>query len=221
MARLSRAAIHDEVSLAHQRISEVAGSPPVGFRAPGYDLSPTMLNAIMAYGYRYDSSIFPAPLYWTAKAAIMGAMTLAGRRTGAVMSNPRALAAPLLPYRPDAAAPWRRGQAPIVELPIAVTRRLRVPVIGTSVLLVPGAIRTRLLQSMLDRSFFNFELHGIDLIDADADGIPGELVARQPDLRASLIEKQRALEAILDRLAHDFKFAPLREVAAAVQRDGV
>lgn len=67
------------------------------------------------------------------------------------------------------------------------------------------------------RPFFNFELHGIDLADADADGIPAALIARQPDLRLPLAEKQRRFEAMLDRIAGDFDLRPLAEVAAAVQ----
>jgi hypothetical protein len=76
------------------------------------------------------------------------------------------------------------------------------------------------LEQMRARPFFNLELHGIDLIDADSDGIPAELVARQPDLRAPLVAKQRAFEATLDRLAHDYEIVPLREVAKRVQREG-
>ncbi len=33
--------------------------------------------------------------------------------------------------------------------------------------------------------------------------------------------KRRALEATLDRLAHEYRFAPLRDVAAEVQREGL
>ena len=220
LARLDRRRVDEEIGRAHDLIAEVAGRPPLGFRAPGYDLSPAMVDGLMARGYRYDSSVFPAPLYWSAKAVIMAGMSLAGRRSGAVMSNPRALAAPLLPYRPDAAAPWRRGQAPLIELPISVSPLLRVPAIGTSILLAPEMVRRHLLEAMRRRRFFNFELHGIDLLDAEEDGIPAELVARQPDLRAPLLQKRRALEATLDRLALDFRFAPLSEVAADWQRLG-
>lgn len=78
-----------------------------------------------------------------------------------------------------------------------------------------------LLESMRKRPFYNLELHGIDLIGADEDGIPAALVARQHDLRVPLVQKQRALEASLDRIAQDYRFAPLREVAAEVQREGL
>ena len=80
-------------------------------------------------------------------------------------------------------------------------------------------MRERFLDWMQRRPFFNLELHAIDLIDADGDGIPGELVARQPDLRRSLAEKRAAIEATLERLRGRYEFLPLREVAAEVQRE--
>ena len=125
-----------------------------------------------------------------------------------------------MPYRPGR-SPFSRGQSTLVELPVSMSPGLRMPAIGTSLMLrLPTAVRVRLLESMRGARFFNLELHGIDLIGADEDGIPAELVARQPDLRVSLVHKQRALEATLDRLALDYRFAPLREVAAEVQREG-
>ncbi|HJZ84813.1 MAG TPA: polysaccharide deacetylase family protein [Polyangia bacterium] len=222
LARLSRSQIAREVEDAHERIAAAAGKEhaPVGFRAPGYDVSPSVLDVLAELGYRYDSSLFPSPPYYLAKAGVMLAMVLRGRTSGSVMGDPRALLAPAQPYRPDLAAPWRRGQAPMVELPVAVAPGTRLPLIGTSIVLLPTALRARLLEWMRARSFFNLELHGLDLIDADEDGIPAALVARQPDLRRPLSHKRRALEATLDRLALEYEFAPLRQVAADVQREG-
>ena len=102
-----------------------------------------------------------------------------------------------------------------------MTPYTRVPAIGTTLLVAPTWARQRLLDAMAKRPFFNFELHGIDLIDADLDGIPAELVARQPDLRVTLTTKRRAFEAMLGRLGLDYEFVTLREVAAKVQREGL
>ena len=220
MARLPRGVVDEEIRRADAAIADAAGAPLVGFRAPGYDVSADMLDAIAGLGYLYDSSIFPAPGYYVAKAAVMAGLALTGRKSGAVMTNPRALFAPADPYRPSATRPWRRGQSTVVELPVAVTPGLRLPAIGTNLLLFPTPIRAAWLESMRARPLFNLELHGIDLCDADEDSIPAELVARQPDLRATLAAKRRALEATLDRLASEYRFVPLREVATEVQREG-
>ncbi|MEM9493829.1 MAG: polysaccharide deacetylase, partial [Myxococcota bacterium] len=116
--------------------------------------------------------------------------------------------------RPRRGAPWRRGRAPLVELPIAVTPYGRVPVIGTNLLLAPAVLRDHWLRAMSRRSLFNFELHGIDLADANADRMPAELVARQPDLRVPLSRKLTAFEAVLDRVCARFDIAPLCDIAA-------
>lgn len=219
MARLDRARVDDEVARAHALITQAAGEPPVGFRAPGYDVSRVMHEVLAARGYRYDSSVFPSWPYYLAKAGVLGAMALVGKRSQSVMIDPRSLLAPVEPYRPGR-TPFQRGQSTLVELPISVLPGLRLPIIGTWLLLSPTRVRARLLESMRGRSFFNLEMHGIDLIGADEDGIPAELVARQPDLRATLTHKRRAFEATLDRLAAEYRFAPLRDVAAEVQREG-
>ncbi len=219
LLRLPRERIEEEVDRAHEAIAAVAGTPPVGFRSPGYDMSQTLSEILMARGYRYDSSVFPSWPYYIAKAGVMALMRLTGRRSHSVLGDPRMMAAPIQPYRPGR-SPFSRGQSTLVELPVGVSPGLRLPAIGTSLLLAPTAVRARLLESMRKRPFFNLELHGIDLIGADEDGIPATLVRRQPDLRVSLAHKQRALEATLDRLAPEYRFAPLRDVATEVQRDG-
>ncbi len=190
-----------EIARAHELLSDFAGQKVRGFRAPGYDISEAMLGSLADLGYRYDSSIFPAPGYYLAKVVVMGALRALGRKSGAVITNARALAAPIEPYRPAIGAPWSRGEAPLWELPIAVTGRTRTPVIGTNLLLAPAWLREHWLGSMAKREFFNFEMHGIDLCDATADEMPTALVARQPDLRVGVDEKIEKLSAIIEFIA--------------------
>jgi hypothetical protein len=218
LARLPAADVIAELDGGDRVVRAITGASPRGFRAPGYDLSPVMLDHLAHRGYRYDSSLFPAPGYYVAKAAVMAILALAGRPSGAVMTNPRALVAPADPYRPAMLAPWRRGQAPVVELPIAVTPWVRLPAIGTSLIIAPAAIRDAVVRAMAHRAFWNFELHGIDFADAEQDGIPGELVARQPDLRVPIADKLARLERVLDQLAGRWAFATLAEIATDVQR---
>jgi len=218
LARLSPTTIDTEIASC-DRVLRALGSHVRGFRAPGYDVSPAMLDTLARLGYRYDSSVFPAPGYYAAKAAVMTALAAIGRPSGAVLTNPRALAAPARPYRPSMTAPWRRGQAPLVELPVAVTPWTRVPAIGTTLLVAPAWVRAKLIDWMARRAFFNLELHGIDFADAEKDGIPGELVDRQPDLRIPIEDKLARFDAILDEVKRRWTFATLAEVASEAQRE--
>jgi peptidoglycan-N-acetylglucosamine deacetylase len=215
LVRRGSVAIADEIDRAHAAIAACAGAAPVGFRAPGYEISGAVMELLCARGYRYDSSAFPSLPYYGAKAAVMGAMRLLGRRSGSYLGSPRVLAAPRRPYRPAAGAPYRAGALDIVELPMAVTPGLRWPVIGTSLITAPEWLRRRLVAAALREPFFNLELHGIDLADADADEIPAALVARQPDLRRPLAWKLAALEATLREAAGaGASFRRLDEVAS-------
>ena len=217
LARLAADVVEVEIAGGDRVLRAITGGSVRGFRAPGYDVSPAMLDALAKRGYRYDSSVFPAPGYYAAKAVVMAGLAMLRRPSGAVMTNPRLLTAPSEPYRPAMTAPWRRGQAPLVELPISVTPWARIPAIGTSLIVAPERLRAHVISAMDARSFFNFELHGIDFADAEKDGIPGELVAHQHDLRLPVAEKLSRLGAILDDLRERWDLVTLGQVAADVQ----
>jgi len=215
LARRPRAIINEEIGRSHELLCELVGKQIAGFRAPGYELSPVMVETLMSLGYQYDTSILPAPAYYAAKALVMGGMAISGRASGAILTDPRAVFAPADPYRLNARKPWRKG-CDLVEIPIAVTPLARIPVIGTSVLLAPTRLRTAALIAMARRPIFNFELHGIDLIDANDDGIPGRLVACQPDLRISLAEKLAGLREFFAEVRRRFAITSLAEIARNV-----
>jgi peptidoglycan-N-acetylglucosamine deacetylase len=216
LAKLDARTVDDEL-VRCDRVLRTLVPHVRGFRAPGYDVSPAMFDTLARLGYRYDSSVFPSPGYYAAKGIVMAALRAIGRPSGAVMTDPKLLAAPAEPYRPAMTAPWRKGQAPLVELPIATTPWLRVHAIGTSLLVAPEWLRDRLVDAMAKRSFWNLELHGIDFADAEQDGIPGELVDRQPDLRISIADKLARFERLLDQLAARWEIVTLGQAASRVQ----
>jgi hypothetical protein len=66
---------------------------------------------------------------------------------------------------------------------------------------------------MTSRPFVNFELHGIDLADAELDGLKA-LARYQPDLRFDHEHKRAALRsAVLTLKKHGYRFVTLREAA--------
>lgn len=196
-----------QIGDASDAIETATGQRPVGFRAPGYTVTDVVFEALREAGMRYDSSVFPCPSYYGAKSLAMAAIRLRGRRSRSVLDTPQVLRAPADPYRVGrpyyaAARSVQAGetaQQALWELPIGVTRWARLPYIGTSLTLGGAPMARALTQAIVGRPLVNLELHGIDLADADADGLTF-LRAHQPDLRKPLASKLASLTAAIDAL---------------------
>lgn len=212
LSRRSPDEIDAEIRGGEEAIGAAIGERPLGFRAPGYTLSAELYRALVERRYEYDSSAFPAAPYYGAKAVVMAALRLAGRRSQAILDSPRVLLAPRRPYRPDPANPYRRGGAGLVELPIATTPGLRIPFIGTFAVSFPEAPVRAAYLALRREPHLNFELHAIDLLDA-SDGVPGPLVARQRDLRIPARIKTARARAVLRWLRDDFELVTLLQAA--------
>lgn len=218
LTRLPAAAEAADLDAAHQAIARATGRAPLGFRAPGYTITPRLLALLAARGYRYDSSVLASPPYYLTKAAALAWLGLTGRRSASILGDPRMLAAPAVPYRPGGHGFRRRrpgepAAAPL-ELPIAVIPGLRLPLIGqTLFLLGPTVFRSLLPLLARTRPHLNLELHGIDGLGLVEDGLPPQLSA-QPDLRLSCEAKLRTLRAVLAAIGCRFRFVTLAEAAA-------
>jgi peptidoglycan-N-acetylglucosamine deacetylase len=208
LTRRDPAAIALEVRLGAEAIGRTVGRAPVGFRAPGYTLSAPLLAALVAQGYRYDSSAFPAAPYWAAKAAVMAGMRLRGRPSAAILDRPRALLAPRDPYHPSPDEPYARGALELLELPVT-TGLGGFPLVGTFVATLPAPALRALLAGTGRRPHLNLELHGVDLLDA-SDASPA-LAARQRDLSVPATRKIARLEAFVRSLHREW--VPLEEAA--------
>ena len=99
LVRLGRDEITRQVEEGARVIAEATGQKPVGFRAPGYTISDEVFDVLAELGVAYDSSVFPCPAYFAAKAAAIGAIALRGRKSRSVVDTPKVLLAPTRPYR--------------------------------------------------------------------------------------------------------------------------
>jgi peptidoglycan-N-acetylglucosamine deacetylase len=214
LSRRSAGEISADLAAAEQVFQSMGLPRPMGFRAPGYTLSPALLQALVDAGYRYDASIFPAAPYWLAKAAALGWMRLRGRSSVSILDSPRVLLAPRGPYRPEVARPWRTGAAPLIELPMSVTPVLRLPFIGSFVVLSPEPLLRAAYASLARGSFVSLELHAVDLLGPE-DGLPETFWRLQPDLGLPLRRKMDRLRIVLGWLGRDFRCLPLAEAALA------
>lgn len=212
LVRLGRSEIRRQIDEGARAIERATGAPPVGFRAPGYTIRDEVFDVLAELGVVYDSSVFPCPAYWAAKAAAITLIGALGRTSRSIIDTPRVLTAPTRPYhvgRPY----WRRDDG-ILELPIQVTRRARLPVIGTYLTLWGSHVARWLARQCIGEPLINLELHGIDVLDA-SDGLQA-LVGHQPDVRVASAEKLAALRAAIE-IIRDAGYAFVTLKSAAIE----
>ena len=200
LTHLSDEAIAQEVDKAHALLSEVRGTPVQGFRAPGYHMTDAVYRALVQSDYLYSSSIFPSPPYYLAKVSIMGLMRLMGKESQAIAGDPRIMVASRHPHH-------RRS---LLELPMTVLPKIRFPIIGTSLILL-GKHGMRMLRPAISRiDFYNLEFHGIDMCDAEIDGIN---LSSQPDLKVPIKQKRATIKDTLEHMRDHWETAPLEKIA--------
>jgi peptidoglycan-N-acetylglucosamine deacetylase len=196
LTRRSTGEMTHQVQGGIDAIERATGARPSGFRAPGYTVTDALYAVLEECGVVYDSSVFPCPPYYLAKAAAMGLVRLRGSVSRSILDRPSVLTAPTRPYR--IGRPYHRRGDGLVELPIQVTRYLRLPFIGTTVTLA-GADRARwLTRLVIGEPLVNLELHGIDVLDA-GDGLEA-LRPHQVDVRVAHAQKLEALSAVIETL---------------------
>lgn len=216
LTRRTRREKESEVANGAELIERACGVRPRGFRAPGYTVDDELLEVVRDCGHEWDSSVFPCPPYYLLKHLAIAGYRLRGRPSTSVSDTPAVLRAPVRPYRLGEPY-WRRARngaasGALLELPIQVTRGLRLPFIGTTLTLA-GPTRARSLTRMvLGEPLVNLELHGIDALDAD-DGLEA-LRGVQPDVRVPATRKLDALSAVVDLLRREgYAFVTLSEAA--------
>lgn len=203
----------DEIARGEDAIAQASGARPVGYRAPGYNITPQILQIVTERDYLYDSSVFPCPPYYFAKGAIMAWQKVTGRPSRSAMTAPQTLLAPIGPYRPKRGRLWRHdpnSHYP-VEIPMCLVPGVRFPIIGTSLQMIKAggfdAVYPLLRRSY--RRIFQLEFHAIDFMDAD--DVDPALVDVQPDLRVPWHRKRDIYAHVIARLREAYTFATLAD----------
>jgi len=203
-----------QIERASDAIAAHTGARPSGFRAPGYVMSDELYGALAEQGVGYGSSVFPCPYYYLAKLAKLGALWLRGKASESIAAGAQMLLAPRQPYR--IGQPYWRAGSGLLELPIQVTPHARLPVFGTSLMLLGPQRARALVRSLASQELVNLELHGIDLLDAN-DHL-SDLAPHQFDLRVPLERKWQTLAAVVEELRSlGFSFQRLDDVARRLQ----
>jgi peptidoglycan/xylan/chitin deacetylase (PgdA/CDA1 family) len=213
LVRLSRGDIAHQIEGGMRAIANATGEVPVGFRAPGYTINDEVFDVLREIGgVQYDSSVFPCPPYWALKATALGLYKARGRESHSILDTPNVLRAPIRPY--FVGRPYYKRGSGLLELPVQVTPKLRLPVFGTSITLAGPSGARRLAEMCVGEPLVNIELHGIDVLD-ERDGLEA-LAAHQPDVRVARERKLASIRSVITFLKEEgYTFTTLK--AAATQ----
>lgn len=212
-----------DVKLAEEHIESATGQRPVGFRAPGYSLSPTVLRVLGRRGYHYDASTLPsllAPLvrtYYFTTAKFSPEQRRQRKLLGGTLRDGLR---PIRPYR------WRMDNGTLIEIPVTTMPVFRIP-IHLSYLMCLGVFSPALALGYFDAALKlcrligtppSLLLHPTDFLGCDdlqaLSFIPGmnlpserkmelvnEVLGRLSSKFTVLTLRQHALEASMSRLA--------------------
>ncbi|MBB5957086.1 hypothetical protein FHS29_003679 [Saccharothrix tamanrassetensis] len=122
--RYSRTELEAEVVRTEEAITAAGAPRPVGFRGPGYSVTPDLLDVLSERGYRYDASTLPT---WIGPLARFyhNRSAKSTKDSSELFGGFSKVFAPNRPYR------WDSG---LVELPVTTMPLLRVPIHGSYLL---------------------------------------------------------------------------------------
>jgi hypothetical protein len=214
--------IDTELARAEEAILAATGRRPVGFRGPGYSLSPATLRVLARRGYEYDASTFPTFLGPLARAYyfMTARLSAAERRQrqklfGTFQEGLRSLH----PYR------WRTDAGSLVELPVTTLPLFKVP-IHVSYLLYLSVFSRRLAVSYFRTAMRlcrwtgtapSLLLHPLDFLGGD----DLQELSFFPAMSLPAAAKVALVGEVVDLLAEHFTVVPLREHAAAARAAGL
>jgi peptidoglycan/xylan/chitin deacetylase (PgdA/CDA1 family) len=215
--RYSLEQVREELSRTEDALAALTGSVPVGFRGPGYSLSPTVLEVLVERGYLYDASTLPTVVGPLARAFYFRSARLDARqraeRSDLFGSATEALR-PLAPYR------WDVGTDGLIEIPVTTMPGLRVPfhvsyllyLAGRSPALARVYFRTALLACRSAHVAPSILLHPLDLLGGDDVGS----LSFFPGMAMSGKDKRELVSGFLALLAERFEIGTVGEHAASV-----
>jgi hypothetical protein len=208
--------IRDEIREAHAAIRQHAGVDAVGFRSPGYTVTPAVIEALSDLGYRYDASVFPSWSYITLKRAYQW-FGGSRYRQYLVVQSYRCAAAPPLPYPVSAPDIFRRSTATtLTEIPLTALGPLQFPFVHGMTFMLPRRLRQAALAAALRRRFFTLSFHDLEFADrSDFGSLPSSAMTTRHLLRP-IEERLEELTAAIAQTRQTHRFVTMRQAAESI-----
>jgi peptidoglycan/xylan/chitin deacetylase (PgdA/CDA1 family) len=216
--RYSRSDIEDDLARAADAIERATGRRPIGFRGPGYSLSPDTLRVLVARGYLYDCSTLPtwlgplARAYYFWKCRGMAVEERDKRRK--LFGSFRDGFQPIRPYA------WSVDDSRLVEIPVTTMPLARVPFHMSYLLYLMrfsraaalAHLRTALALCRAGGVTPSFLLHPLDFLGCDRV----RELAFFPGMDLPTAAKVEFVERALEIITASFQVVTLEEHARAV-----
>ncbi len=196
-------------------LEEITNKRPVGFRAPGYNVTANLLKALRKSEFVYDSSLLPSPFYYFAKKMILILKQLSGNPSKSIITSLKQAFGGWKPYFPQDEIFKKGEKNSIVELPMtSVFQPIGLPIIGTSLIAFPEFLIDFMMKNSIKRDFVNVEMHGIDLSDKNDSILFDKISDKQPDLKYDLERKTKRIKKLIRFYKQQgFEFQTLRDYA--------
>jgi hypothetical protein len=202
MARLRPDRLEVELVQSKRALEDAIGAEVVGFRSPNWDIDRRLIGRLAEAGFAYDASTIPSPLLPLLRFAVAAK----SRRPGL------ALRLQLMPLttRPGPQV-LAIGARTIVEFPISVSARTRLPLYHTMRPMISDAALDRHLDGLARRSLgVDYAVHGIDAMGLEEDGVDARL-GRHPGMHLALVDKLSLLDRTLAAIRDRFTLVPYRD----------
>lgn len=209
-----------EIAGMEEQCLKVTGTRPVGFRSPGWNVGDDAVEVLKRRGYLYDSSVHPTVLMPLLKFLHWKSMSSRSAEDRTTMGHLHYMFAPTSPYLCARSSFGRRGADGIMEFPVTVTPRLRLPFFATFLLASGLPMFRRSLRALVAAGRpIQFMFHLSDFVDYShpdlADQVPSDRdgVYVPQALRMPLETKWDIFRRALDMIAETSKFKTLEQYA--------
>jgi len=206
--------IETEIARAEEHIERASGQRPIGFRGPGYSLTPAVLRVITRRGYRYDATTLPSLLAPLVRAYYFTTTKFSPdqRRQRKMLGG--TLRDGLRPIRPYW---WGMNNGALIEIPVTTMPVFRFP-IHLSYLMCLGVLSPALALGYFDAALKLCRLTGTQpsLLLHPTDFLGCDDLQDLPFIPGMNLPSERKIEfvsEVLGRLSSTFTVSTLRQHA--------
>jgi hypothetical protein len=214
--RYTREQVDDEIARAEEHIEAATGRHPIGFRGPGFSVSPAVLDVLVQRGYRYDASTFPTFIGPLARAYYF----MTSKLSASELEKRKALFGHFAEgFRPNRPYLWRAAGGELLEIPVTTMPLFRVPMHvsyllylgGVSPALARAYFRIGLLMCRLSGTQPSLLLHPLDFLGCDDT----TALSFFPGMQLHSSVKLELVSMALEELALHYELTTMARHAAA------